>query len=265
MTTAARTYTAESARFYTKAGMPVFEMPKSNGDGMRAPTIADARKLDLLPSVTSILRILDKPELNDWKTEQAVLAVLSTPRNAGEELDGFVHRVLHEERVQDEQAKKAREMGSSVHDAVQKALTGEPYPLELARFVEPVVRICNETGRVVWTERVLVGDGYAGRGDALLQNDLLKTLVLMDFKTCTNLPKKGSYMEHQLQTAAYAATLGNTGELRIATANIYISTRDATYATFMQEDWGTTFVCGFEPILRFWQWQNHMIPGKSGF
>ena len=70
--TAARVATLESSHWYDSAtGEPRHEIPKAKGDGMRKPTIADARKLKLLPSVTSILKVIDKPALTTWKIEQA--------------------------------------------------------------------------------------------------------------------------------------------------------------------------------------------------
>ena len=262
MTTAARTYDESSARFYTMDGMPFFEVLKADGTGVRNPDIRDARKLGLLPSVTSILKTLDKPELNSWKTEQAILAVLSSPRKEGESLDDFVHRVLHVEKVQDQEARKARELGSDIHDAIQKAITGQPYPAHLLEYVAPVVAWQRSVGNVVWTEKVLVGDGYAGKADALLENETLNLLVLPDFKSTSKLPKK-SYPEHRLQTAAYAATLGNTNGRRVITANVYISTKEpGQYVVHTQDDWADTFVNGFEPLLQLWQWMNGMIPAE---
>ena len=60
-------------------------------------------------------------------------------------------------------------------------------------------------GKVVWTEKVLVGEGYAGRADILVEGD--GDLFLTDFKTTGKLPKNGSYTEHLLQTSVPATTL----------------------------------------------------------
>ena len=50
--------------WYTATGEPRHTMPKANGDGERNTTISDARKLKLYPSVTSILSLFAKPQLN---------------------------------------------------------------------------------------------------------------------------------------------------------------------------------------------------------
>lgn len=260
MSTNARIRTADSAHWYTQRGEPCFEIPKVSGDGMKSPTIADARKLNLLPSVTNILRILNRPELESWKTEQAVLAVLSSPRKEGESLDAFVHRILQEERVQDQESARARELGSRIHDSIELALNGKSYDTDLAPFVDPVVEWQKKIGRLCWTEKILVGDGYAGRGDALMENDIFRALYLVDFKTTGRLPKE-SYPEHRLQTSAYAATIGNTADRRILTGNVYISTKDpGKFVVSTQDNWAETYVEGFEPLLKHWQWAHSYKP-----
>ena len=54
--------------WYSRTGEPMHWVKRASGEGTRPTTLADARKLDLLPSVTTILRTLDKPPLNRWKT-----------------------------------------------------------------------------------------------------------------------------------------------------------------------------------------------------
>lgn len=260
MTTVARVLNETSSHWYTKAGEPFFEIPKKDGSGMRAPTIADARELHLLPSVTQVLGILDKPDLNAWKIEQAVLAVLSTKQNDGEQLDAFVNRVLRVERVQDQEAARARTLGTDIHDAIEKALSGKEWDKQLAPFVDPVLGLLKELGKVAWTEKILVGKHYAGRADTLIWNESLPNEILIDFKTTSRLPDKDSWPEHKLQTAAYAATLGNSGKERRITGNIYISTKNpGQIKAFYQTDWPQTFKV-FQQILKIWQWAKGYVP-----
>lgn len=258
MTTTARVFTEGSSHWYHKDGKPCYELPKADGKGMKAPTLADARKLALLPSVTNILGILDKPALTSWKIEQAVLAVMTSTRKEGEETDAFVKRILQEERVQDQEAARAREVGTQIHDAIEKALTGQDWDKSLAAAVEPVLTWVMTTGRVLWAEKILVGTGYAGRADLAIEGP---GIYLIDFKTTSRLPDKDSWLEHKLQTAAYAATLGNTGDKALITGNVYISTKEpGKFAVFTQTDWPTTFQKGFLPVLNFWQWANRYAP-----
>lgn len=262
MSTAARIYTAFNARFYYPDGSPCIEVPKAKGGGVTAPTIAHARKLKLLPSVTTIINILDKPNLVTWKIEQGVLAVETTPRLEGEQLDAFIHRVLHVEKVHEQEMQQARDLGTDIHDALANAMTEQVWDRSLSTYVEPVLEWQRQTGKVLWTEKALVGKGYAGRSDALLET---QGLLLVDFKTTSKPPEKESWDEHRLQTSAYATALGNTGDKRLITCNVYISTKEpGNIAVFTQHDWADTYVNGFEPLLRYWMWANQYWPGKEG-
>jgi hypothetical protein len=262
MTTNAMFRDRSSSRWYDPStGEPKHTVTAKSGSP-RPTTLADARKLGLVPSVTTILRCLDKPSLNSWIREQAVLAALTTPRVEGEELDAFVSRVLSVDAEQE--AQKARDFGILIHNQIERALNGHDIVTETGPFVEPVLSILKDFGRVVATEKIVFGKGYAGTLDALLQN---KDLLLVDIKTTKAkvLPKE-SYPEHQLQLSAYAAALEDTGDDQIRTANIYVSSvRPGEVNMCENSDWSYTFDQGFMPILQYWQWSNDYRPQVDVF
>lgn len=263
MTTAAKVHQDSASHWYHKDGKPCYEVPyKDPTKGFRSTTLKDAKLLGLLPSTTTILRMLDKPALTAWKIETACLAVLTSPRLASEELDAFVKRVLQTDKEQDAESAKARELGTRIHDAIELFLNGEPnIQEELMIFVSPVIKSICELGNVQATEKIIVGDSYAGKLDAIVENDTHITVV--DFKTCKTIPKS-SYDEHRLQLSSYAAALGNTGRKLIRTANIYISTTNpGEVKTVIHEDWQETFTNGFEPLIKLWQWSNSHAPISS--
>lgn len=246
----------DNSRFYSTDGTAVYEIPKKRGNGMKAPNITDAKELGLVPSVTTVQKVLNRPELNQWIAKQWALAILTAPRKHGEKDDEFVERVLVTEAQQDEEAIRAADTGTKVHNAIALALTGLEYPGQYEPYVKCVLKLIDSLGKLVWAERVLVGDGYAGRADALV--DAGETLILPDFKTTKKLPEKGSWPEHKMQTAAYAKALGNTGDKRVITANLYLSTTiPGTWSFFTQDDWLETYERGFVPCLKMWQWLNH--------
>lgn len=257
--TVANVQRRDSSRFYYPDGTMCFEIPKKSGDGMKKPNITDAIELGLLPSVTTIIRTLDKPNLNRWLREQACLAVLTTPKKDGEPLDQFVNRVLNVEMVDQEEAKQAADKGTAVHAAVEDAIQGKKYPQELAVYVQPVMEQLRVMGKVVKSEFVVVGKGYAGRADVLLDSG--STLFLPDLKTTKSMPKKESWDEHRIQTAFYAAGLGNVADRHIVTGNIYISTTvPVQVATFLQEDWQSTYENACKPLLALWSFLNNYKP-----
>lgn len=244
-------------------GEPFYEVPYSDPrKGMRKATIADARKVGALPSVTTILKILHKPALVDWLIEQAVLVALTSPHKPGEELDAFIQRVLHEERQQDQEAQKARDLGTAIHAAMETAMNGQQIPEELAPWVRGPVEALKARGSVVSTETVLVGDGFAGKTDLITQENV--TDWLWDFKSAKKLPdpaKGGAWSEHRLQLAGYAAAYSKTVDCPVKTANLYISTIEAgKFVICEHDDWRSTYSCGFLPLVQHWQWANNYKP-----
>ncbi len=254
MTTAARVQRSESAHWYGRDGSPQYEMIGKTTGRPRAVTIRDARENDWVPGVSTVLRALAAPGLEAWKQEQLALVLLTTPRKDGEATDAFVHRVLHEEKQQDAEAAQARELGTRVHAAIESALNQQPYDLDLQAYIEPAIEQVFAQGRVVCTERIVVGDGYAGKLDAMTEGN---QQVIWDFKTARNLPTKGSWPEAKLQLSAYAKAIGNTGDNRLMTANLYVSTSKPG-DTFLDVhgDWPETYERGFRPLLAVWQWLN---------
>ena len=236
MTTEATIRTSDSSHWYYTDGRPCYELLKADGKGMKTPTLADARKLNLLPSVTTILSILDKPALTSWKVEQGVLAVLTTPRLTGETDDAFVHRVLKVERVQDQEAATARDRGTEIHGALEDYFNGSKELAEdIKPWVMPAARAISARGQMVATEKILVGSGFAGKTDLI--QEAPDCWLVWDFKSTKKLPDKGSWVEHVLQLCAYAAAysrlMAQVGNNKpVQTVNCYISTVEAGSLSF---------------------------------
>ncbi len=258
MTTAARVQNGGLAHWYSQTGEPMHFVERSDGKGTRPATLRDAKKLGLLPSPTSVLKVLRAPQLEAWLIEQACLAVLTAPRKEGEALDAFVERVLHTERQQDEQAAKARDLGTAIHDAIANALQGVNYPADLDGFVLPAIAQMRQFGKMRGCEFVVVGQGCAGRLDAWFEDDSGKQTVI-DVKTTSNPPLKGSWLEHKLQLSFYGKALPLA--ITDQTANVYISTKvPGVVAVDIHKDWATTYEQGFLPLLQYWQFANDYRP-----
>lgn len=255
MSTAANVRKFDGSHWYWPNSTPCFELPKKSGEGMKRPTIVDARELGLVPSVTTILKTLNRPALNQWITEQSVLAALTTPRNKGETVDEFVHRVFHVEQIQDQEAEKAANRGTDIHEAIARSLNGMEWDSQWKPYVQSVLTIVESLGKIAWSEKILVGDGYAGRADLLVEDD--RWLTLTDFKSTGTLPKKDAYDEHKMQVAAYAKALGNTANKHVQTALVYLSTKKpGETAVFFQEDWLRHYDEGFVPAMKIWRYLN---------
>lgn len=107
--------------WYTRQGKPCYTVLGKNGKE-RDTTLADARKLGLVPSVTTIIREASAPALERWKREQMMLSALTLPRNEGEPEAEWLKRVLVDA---EETARKAAERGTEIHDAIEKGFRGE--------------------------------------------------------------------------------------------------------------------------------------------
>jgi hypothetical protein len=268
--TVARPTPKGGGHWYSLTGEPVFQVPKKSGKPgeMRNTTLADARKLNLLPSVTTILKILHKEALVNWKIEQTALAVLTTPRLPNEPDDAFVHRVLHVEEQQEQEGQIARDKGIAIHDAIESYFNGKGIPADWAKFVNAPINAVLQFGEKASSEVIFVGDDYAGMGD--LVQDCLEYWNIWDFKSTKKLPdpnKGGAWSEHRLQLSAYAKAWqtklvrAGQGLKPIVCRNLYISTESpGEYVICEHENWERTYEVGFAPLIQHWQWANDYRP-----
>lgn len=251
----------DSGHYYTQTGEPMHFVPKKNGSGNRPTTIADAKKLGLLPSPTTVLKTLNKPALIDWLIRTAVTAVVTAPDVAGEGLDAKITRVLETEKQQDQESQIARDLGTRIHEAIEFALTGKEWDYSLSVQVLPVLDAVIKLGRVAATEKVVVGNGCAGRLDCLTESD--EWINVVDFKTAKRLPDKSPWPEHAMQVGFYGSALGNTGEKRVGCTIIYISTTEpGQIAVFTNTEWQRDYQ-KFELVLKYWYLSNN-VPMPEG-
>jgi hypothetical protein len=225
--------TFDSSHWYSLDGKPVHTQPTKDGEGQRATTLRDARKLALLPSVTSIISILDKPQLTRWKMREAAKAAIAIPGPQGEEpLERFADRAIEHAMSQ---VGEAADLGTKIHNAIENLMRGsaEEPSEEMRPFVKPVLEWMRTVGvKVTHSEIVLVNavHGFAGRVDALFTwGDGFGKMGILDFKTKKT--KEGekveAYDEHLLQLAAYAATHYSPEHLKhVVAANLFISSTE---------------------------------------
>jgi hypothetical protein len=219
---------SHSAHWYTREGLPQHTQLTADGTRDRATTIKDARKLNLLPSVTSYLGLLDKPALMDWKLNQALTAADSNPRQKDETLDYWVARIKD---AAHDQVVEAADKGSEIHKALEECTAGAPVPPDLEPYVRPFLNWLTEkglqqTGREV---RIVSGKyGYAGTTDCLFSFGASGKGII-DYKSKKTKPgqKVDSYPEHKMQLAAYAAAhYGEDALGDVLAANVFISTTE---------------------------------------
>lgn len=257
MNTAARVNTSRDAHWYTKTGEPCYEIMGKTTGRPRPVNIGDARKQGLVPGVTTVLRVINKPELEAWKIEQAVLAVLTTPRQPGEADDTFVDRVLRVEKVQDQERDAAADKGRAIHDALEAHFKGEIVDPQWHEWIKPAAEAISVYGKVIASEKVLACNSYAGRTDLILESDVC--YWIFDHKSTKRLPEKGAWDEHVLQAAAYAkAFVESPGDPKpVRTANCYVSTTETGKFVIWQHpvEWHVAYNA-FEHCLSLWRFLN---------
>src|SRR5580765_9121589 len=108
--------------WYKHNGDPMHEMLGTVTGKMRPTTMRDARKIGLVPSVMTILSIIDKPGITKWQVDQGILAALTMRRRKNEPDEEFLARLYADSR---QQVMDAAAMGEKIHDACEKHISGE--------------------------------------------------------------------------------------------------------------------------------------------
>lgn len=233
---------------------------KAKDGHSRPSTLRDAKREGWVPGVTEVLKVAARPALERWKIAQAAIAVLTSPRVPGEDLDAFCERVLFADKEQDEEAAKAADLGSRIHGELEHYFKGG-MDVVMWEWIGPVAKSIANYGKVHAVETILIGNGYGGMCDLILEAP--ECWWLFDWKTTKKLPQKGAWDEHVIQCAAYAAafqdrSFAETKCKPIRTANCYISTVEQGKFVVCEHDpdWQKVYNSAFLPLLQYWQWVN---------
>lgn len=247
----------ESGHWYAKDGTPAYEQPcKSRPGEMRPTTLRDARTLDLVPSVTTILRVAAQPGLERWKQQSLLHAALTLPRIEGETEDAFASRALEDAA---QQSRKAREKGTEIHEAIERAMrdgftTPEMYPFTNAAFQAMGQAEIESTGT---PEHSFASPmGFGGKTDLVGENHIIDFKTKADW-TDADVKRGLAYDEHGMQLAAYARGLARPYHRLI---NVFIATDSP--GKFHVHEWNKDdherLWAQFECLLRYWQLFNGM-------
>lgn len=238
-----------SEHWYTRSGEPMYTVMGSTGQ--RATTLRDARSRNLVPSVTTILNVANKPALIVWMQRQVLLSALTLTRQDGETDESFIDRVMSDSR---ELGKAAADAGTDIHNSIEDFWVGRP----LSRHFEHV-KATNDLLRETFGEQEWIAErsfghelGFGGKVD------LHCPTAVVDIKTKEFAPgdKVDGYDEHLMQLAAYRIGLGIP---EAKCANLFVS-RTHPGTVFLKEwkeeevqkGWNM-FLC----LLEFWQLKNN--------
>ena len=161
-----------------------------------------------VPSVTTVLSIMDKPAVTTWKGKQIALAALKYPETLiqlqREEGDDQAIRWLM--RKADEERDTAASLGTGVHllaDMLSRGSESDPKTWNVLPGTEPYLEAFRGFLRLYGPHSIISSEkavwslnGYGGTYDLLMTID--GELWLVDIKT-----SKGYYPEYGLQLAGY--------------------------------------------------------------
>ncbi len=200
---------SEQGHFYErKTGAAIYEVAMTSKAGMRPANIGDARKLDLVPSVTYVLQCMAKPGLEAWKAKQLLEASLTLPRKQGEGLDDYAKRVIEDSKAQ---GIAAADRGTQLHKAIEDYIEqkccdfNSPWKEHLAKlattFQQHGIDIHAGQPEHSFASQIN-GLWYGGKIDYHTQQG---ERVVLDFKSKDKIePKKQLvFEEHAMQIAAY--------------------------------------------------------------
>jgi len=205
---------AESVHWYAQDGAPAYTVKAKDGSD-RPTTLRDARKLNLVPSVTTVMKVAAKPGLDVWKNEQLLLAALTLPRKPEETEKEFIARVIVDSK---ETGKRAAERGTRVHESIERHYRRDNFVehKDIAEAFEKAVFEHFKTHPFQpWETEISFSDprGFGGKVDLYTKPDESAPVgIVVDAKTKEfgKDDKIEVYDEHLMQLAAYRVGLGMT-------------------------------------------------------
>jgi hypothetical protein len=114
---------SESNHWYTRDGVPQYTVPSKKDGSPRATTLRDARTMNLVPSVTTVLNVAAKPALLAWLQQQVLLAALTLPRRPDEPEKEYIDRIINDSK---EQGRSAADAGTDIHASIQGFYENKP-------------------------------------------------------------------------------------------------------------------------------------------
>ena len=246
----------QNGHWYTTQGTPAYTTIGKTGE--RPTTLRDAKKLGLLPSVTTIIGVANKGEgLQRWMQEQAILAALTLPRLEGEEEGVWLSRVMKDSKAT---GREAAERGTAIHNIIQGYFE-QMYLPEKPAYLDAIDNaLKHHFGNQPWLSERSFGHrlGFGGKCDLMAKPiNGQGTGFVVDFKTkTTDLDKIDVWFEHELQLASYREGL-NLPNARCAIVFVNGITNQVKLVEVEESRLQKGWEC-FQYLLRFYQVKNDL-------
>jgi hypothetical protein len=247
---------AESVHWYQQDGSPQYTVKAKDGSD-RPTTLRDARKMNLVPSVTTVMKIMAKPGLDVWKNEQLLLAAMTLPRKETETEKEFIARIVADSK---ETGKQAAEKGTRIHESIERWYAGDRSieHIDTAKAFEMAVFEHFKTDPFEkWKTEISFTSplGFGGKVDLHTTTGLG---IVIDAKTKDFGPddKIEAYDEHLMQLSAYRFGLGLPNA---RCANVFCSRTHhglIKVVEWSEEDLARGWEM-FQSLLQFWKLKNN--------
>jgi hypothetical protein len=271
----------DSSHWYDRKGFPCHTQPTKPGakNPTRNTTIADAKKLGLLPSVSGITRMMSSPGLENYKLRQVAEVCFSRPPIGDEDLNGYQAYVLEKAG---QPARDAADFGTIVHSAIEAVLAGKAWSgpqmathpstgqqMPVKAIIQPVIDLLGAKGVAVrCAEQVLTNQmGYAGTTDLVGSRE--RMTIICDFKTKRTSKDKPIECPstYAMQLAAYRMALADMeGQSHMLIdapcANIFISSTEPGRVEWYEHSVEELRAAwqAFQHCFGLWKWDNDYDP-----
>lgn len=245
------------AHFYDHEGKPQYEVFKVGGKEKRPSTLADARKLHLVPSVTTVSGMLAKPMLNKWIIDQTLATCLAFPIKDDEDPDQYCKKIT---AITREKTDIAANRGTDIHNKLESYfLSGKIDQTDEAILVPALNLLAYEFNGQKWIPEASFAhtSGFGGKVDLYS-----KSGIIVDFKTKAKdeLDKNVIYDDYCIQLAAYRLGLNLP---KAKCYNLIISTTKP--GTLYLHKWSEEELIDglekFQCMLKLWKLMNKYESG----
>ena len=249
-------FKSESGHWYTQEGEPMYTIIGANGKE-RNTTLRDAKNLGLVPSVTTILGMVAKPALENWKIEQAINSALTLEQEELESNQEFMYRCKeHSKKI----GKNAAKKGTEIHAKIEKGFLGK----SKNKIYKKIKNYLDETfpdENWIAEDSFCADLGYGGKIDLYS-----KSGIFVDFKTKDNLegkdPAKLVYDEHGMQLSAYAQGCNYSNPERVS---IFVDRKNPEIISchIWDKESHEKHINMFNSILNYWKLVKNYESEKS--
>ena len=239
-------FTSESGHWYTQEGEPMYTIIGANGKE-RNTNLRDAKKENLVPSVTTILGMIAKPSLENWKIDQALKSAITLEKKDNESIEDFSARCKFDSKSI---GIKAAKEGTKIHAMIERGFLGE----ETNSTYEIIQAWLDKNfpdEEWIAEDSFCAESGYGGKIDLYS-----KSGIFVDFKTKDNLegkdPARLVYDEHGMQLSAYAQGCGFNNPQRVS---IFVDRKDTDLVSchIWDDESHEKHLGMFNNILNYWK------------